>query len=255
VRGDGIVMVISIGICDDDVVDLNKIISMVKKYGKLNNIIINIKEFCSGEDLLNNYEEFDMVFLDISMKGINGIQVGNELKKLNRQAKIIYTTSFRQFIEPALNNVHAFSYMVKPVAFEVLKNQMDEVTKYICDEKQELDNIIFSIIEVTQEGKIEYSKKHFNYNEIYYFEYINRRIKVKLAREEYFFTKSMKDLVKEMNEYNFELCHQNFLVSLMHIKRIKGYEINLDNGECIPVSQKKSATIRKSLNQYIHSTP
>lgn len=246
-------MIIRIGICDDDSEDSKKIEKMIQRY--MHNISTSyvVKNFVSGEELLKNLEGFDLIFLDISMGGINGIQTGNEIKKTSRQSRIIYTTSYHDYIEQAVNQVHAFSYMVKPVSEEVFKAQMDDAMVYIQEEKQKFETIFFDIIEVTKDGKIEHVSKEFVVNDIYYFEYINRKVMMKLKREEYFFNTSMKDLVEKMGRYHFEQCHQNFMVSLKHIKRIKGYDIVFDNEDRVPVSQKKSAIIRKSLNQYVQS--
>ncbi len=246
-------MIINIGICEDDKKDLKHLENMLHKYMKQVSFPFAIEKFFSGEELLNNFKNFDILFLDISLEGIDGIQTGNEIKKISRQTKIIYTTSYQEFIEQAVNHVHAFSYIVKPISSEVFKAQMNEVIMYINEEKQKSETIIFDIIEVTKEGELVYVSKEFDINDIYYFEYINRRIKIKLKQEEYYFIKSMRELVDKMNKYCFEHCHQNFLVSLKHIKRIKGYNIFLDNEDQIPVSQRKSSIIRKSLNQYIQS--
>lgn len=249
-----VLMIIRIGICDDNSDDLKKIEKMIQRY--MNKIATSyvIKNFVSGEELLKNLEVFDLLFLDISMGGINGIQTGNEIRKASRQTRIIYTTSYHEYMEQAVNQVHAFSYMVKPVSEESFKAQMDDAMIYIQEEKQKLETIFFDIIEVTKDGKVEYVSKEFAIEDIYYFEYMNRKVMIKLKGEEFFFNTSMKDLVEKMKKYYFEQCHQNFMVSLKHIKRIKGYDIFLDNEDKIPVSQKKSAIIRKSLNQFVQSS-
>ena len=64
----------------------------------------------------------------------------------------------------------------------------------------------------------------------------------------------MKDLADKMQLHNFETCHQCFLVNLRHVKKIKGYEVFLNNNDIIPVSQKRSAEFRKKLNTFIQNS-
>ena len=81
-------------ICDDD----ELIIEQLKKYILLffeanHSKCPELLSFTSGEDLLNDNGEKDIVFLDIEMPGMNGIYVGNELKKSNKNVLIFVVTS------------------------------------------------------------------------------------------------------------------------------------------------------------------
>ncbi|MBA4687353.1 MAG: response regulator transcription factor [Candidatus Galacturonibacter soehngenii] len=244
---------LNIAICDDNGNDLTNIKDITNKYLKTKNICYQIIIFKSGEELLRFDNKLDLIFLDIAMDGINGIQAGKEMRKRDRNVKIIYTTSYGQYCEQAVNNVHAFAYLEKPITKNKAEQQLDEVMQYLQEENKKTEMVKFEVIEITKEGKIENKIKNFKVNDIFYFEYLNRKVKIKLENEEYFSINKMKDLVNKMSVYNFEICHQCFMVNLRHVKRIKGYEVFLENNEKIPVSQKKSADFRKKLNKFIQS--
>lgn len=244
----------TIAICDNDNKDSIKIETIVKSYLDTKLIPYQMYKFKSGEELLEFHDKFDLIFLDIAMDGINGIQAGQKMHEINRNVKIIYTTSYQQYFIQAVNNVHAFAYLEKPILKDKAEQQLDEVILYIQEENEKMDIVKFEIIEITGEGELENKIKNFEVKDILYFEYFNRKIKIKLENEEYFFIDSMKDLAKKMQEHNFEICHQCFLVNLRHIKKIKGYEVFLDNNEKLPVSQKKSSDFRKKLNKFIQSS-
>ncbi|WP_077610979.1 LytR/AlgR family response regulator transcription factor [Clostridium sp. Marseille-P2415] len=245
---------LNIAICDNNKKDSARIETIVKNYMNTKFIPFRIYIFKSGEELLEFHDKLDLIFLDIAMEGINGIQTGKRLREINRNSKIVYTTNYKQYCIQAVNNVHAFAYLDKPVTKSKAEQQLDEVIRYIKEENEKIEIVKFETIEITKEGKIENKIKSFEVKDIYYFEYFNRKIKIKLENEEYFFVDKMKYLAAKMKEHNFETCHQCFLVNLMHVKKIKGYEVFLDNNEKLPVSQKKSADFRKKLNKFIQSS-
>ena len=69
-------------ICDDDLIVVEKMQKYLKSY--FNHLHLKCPEiisFSSGESLLADQRPKDIIFLDIEMHGLNGIYVGNELKK------------------------------------------------------------------------------------------------------------------------------------------------------------------------------
>ncbi len=244
---------LSIAICDDDKSDAAKIEALIKDYMSLKQMPYQLKRFHSGEELLEAKEVFELLFLDIALGGMNGIQVGKLIRETNHNAKIIYTTSYKQYCKQAVNRVHAFAYLVKPITKDKMDRQLDEILQCIVEEHEKEETVKFEILEITDDGELEVRIKDFEVKDIYYFEYFNRKIKIKLENEEYFFRDKMKDLADKMQIHNFEICHQCFLINLRHVKKIKGYDVFLNNNDKIPVSQKKSADFRKKLNAFIQS--
>lgn len=244
---------LSIAICDDDKSDAAKIEALIKDYMSLKQMPYELKRFHSGEGLLEAKEVFELLFLDIALGGMNGIQVGKLIRETNHNAKIIYTTSYKQYCKQAVNRVHAFAYLVKPITKDKMDRQLDEILQCIVEEHEKEETVKFEILEITDDGELEVRIKDFDVKDIYYFEYFNRKIKIKLENEEYFFRDKMKDLADKMQIHNFEICHQCFLINLRHVKKIKGYDVFLNNNDKIPVSQKKSADFRKKLNAFIQS--
>ena len=102
-------------ICDDDIElsqQLEKIlISFFQKNSlKYPEIVI----YNNGPDLLQDFQSKDIVFLDIEMPGMNGIYIGNELKRQNNNAIIFVVTSYLQYLDEAMR-FHVFRYLSKPL--------------------------------------------------------------------------------------------------------------------------------------------
>lgn len=245
---------IEIAICDDDERVMKKIIDYVTEYMNKRDLIYEINTYRTGEELLRDDHYLNIIFLDVAMgDGMDGIIVGKKVHSVYRKTKIIYTTEFNQYMKKAFNGVHAFAYLEKPIKKYELVNQLEDVLNIIKEEMEQRQVVTFDVIEIAENHKIETMIKEFNIENIYYFEYINRRIRIRTTEGDFYFIDQMKNLINRMTSYSFGSCHQSYLINLMYIRRIKGYELYLKNGEKLPVSQKKSAEFRVVVNKFIRN--
>lgn len=102
-----------IAICDDE----PAVRKQMEAYFKELESVFCISYFESGEALLESDVLYDVIFLDIDMKGISGIDTARKIRVRDKKAKIIYVTAYEDFREYAFG-VHAFGYLVKPVEKE-----------------------------------------------------------------------------------------------------------------------------------------
>lgn len=105
-----------IAICDDDPMIIKELQKDLEQYFRKHHLSCPpISQFTSGESLLNNKEDKDIVFLDVEMPGLNGIYVGNTLRERYPNILIFIVTSFMEYLDDALAQYHASS---KKIAFE-----------------------------------------------------------------------------------------------------------------------------------------
>ena len=240
---------IEIAICDDDEKDINVIKNYVVEYMNEKNLSHTISTYKTGEELLESNHSFNIVFLDIAMgNGMNGIIAGRKFRSISRKTKIIYITSFHEYMEQAFNGVHAFAYLEKPVVKDKINLQLSEAVHIVEEEKQQKQVVTFEVLEVVEEQPLD------TVDDIYYFEYVGRKIMLKTSKKEYFFIGQMKDIIKKMESYMFASCHQSYMVNMKYVLKIKGYDLYLKNGSILPVSQKKSANFREKMNKFIHKS-
>lgn len=246
---------IDIAICDDNENDQSIIQEFVNQYMKEKPLSYSIRMYKTGKELFESERVFNIIFLDIVMgDGMDGIKVGRKIRTINSKTKIIYTTSFHQYIEKAFNGVHAFAYLDKPVKREEIFRQLNEVVSTIKEEQVQKQVITFEVIEIAENRHIDTTIKEFDVEDIIYFEYVNRKIRICTVKGNYYIIDQMKNLIQRMSGYTFESCYQSYLVNLKYVKKIKGYELFLKNGEMIPVSQKKSAEFREKMNLFIQKS-
>ena len=117
---------LQIAVCEDEQADRDHLIGILKplldKYIETEEY--RITNFTSGGALLQSDDSFHLVFMDIMMEGRNGIETGQELYSRNQSAKIIYITNFGQYCMDAVNTVHAFAFLEKPVSAAALEEQL-----------------------------------------------------------------------------------------------------------------------------------
>jgi len=230
---------LNIAICDDDLNVVRQMKKLIESYEKVK---CSIKTYSNGEELLNAREQFDVIFLDIDMTGMDGIETAKEIRSYDKNVKIIYVTNFTDYVNLAFS-VHAFGYLNKPVIKEKIYNQLNEVIAYAKDEKED------TLIEFITDDGI----KRLLPKEIYFFEYLNRKVKIKTSTKTYILKEKMIAVAKFMSQYGFLMPHKSFTVNLFYVKSIKGYDIYMMDGSVIPLSQKKSVEFREQLNIFLEN--
>lgn len=131
----------NIAICDDEITIREQIKNLIEKQ-ELN---YTLKIFSSGQELIEAKLQFDIIFLDIQMEGINGIEAARKLRERGEEAILIFITGLKEYVFDAFD-VSAFHYLLKPVeeekfhrvfyrALEELKKR--EQQKYEKNQKQE----------------------------------------------------------------------------------------------------------------------
>lgn len=118
-------------ICDDDVIAINELREFINYFFKHNHLKCpEIVSYSSGESLLADKGEKDILFLDIEMPGMNGIYVGNELKRKNRNIIIFIVTSYSEYLDDAMR-FHVFRYLSKPLDKQrFYRNMQDAIDLY-----------------------------------------------------------------------------------------------------------------------------
>lgn len=185
------------------------------------------------------------------MGGINGIMTGRSIRNTNKQVKIIYTTDFPEYWTQAVNQIHAFAYLEKPIKMPDIFCQLAEVLYSLTQENQESPTVSFEVITIRNGFITDTGFMTFHIEDIFYFQYIGKKVMLKTWEKEYIFVRQLKAVIELMKPYPFVRCHQNYLVNLQHVQKIKGYDVYLKNGDTLPVSQKKSAKFREQLNKFV----
>lgn len=225
-----------IAVCDDSSKTVQEVKDLITEW----NPSVEVFCFSSGETLVEDYQFYHAIFLDIDMDGMNGIQTGKAIRRIDKDTKIVYLTAYRDYVAGAFG-VHAFQYLLKPISKKTIWNVLDEIFRYL---KPEEKKVILDFR--TVDGLVCLAAE-----EIYFFEYGSRRVRIVTADGEYRMTDGIKKVAKRMEEYGFSMPHQSFVVNMLHVKNVKNQQIFLDNGMEIPLSQKKQKIWKQELMEYL----
>lgn len=243
---------LQIAICEDDHEDKEKLIGSLENILDAYKIAYSITCFDSGEALLASATEFHLIFMDIVMNGKNGIKTGRQIYNRNKSPKIIYQTNFRSFCEEAVNSVHAFAFLTKPLIEETLCEQIKEFLKQTPPEEHLLE---FHKISYMEKGVLQQKTTlQIPIESIFYFEALKSKKKIKIVTNNniYEYPDTIKNLENHLQPLGFETSCRGILVNMQNVARIRNYKIFFKNGECVTLSQKRAVQFKRKLNSYIH---
>ena len=124
---------LEIVVCDDDIADLECAVTMLHKIFTSQKIAYHIEKFMSANQMLENISRIDIGILDISMEELNGIKLGRKLKEKFPDVKLVYITSYEEYCMQVINEVHAFSFLCKPLEYDKLELQILELLNQLPD--------------------------------------------------------------------------------------------------------------------------
>lgn len=120
----------NIAVCDDSIEYGNIVTELIKGILLKNGLNYNVSTFKSGHDLIQSFEEynFEIIFLDMEMPEMNGIETGIKIRGINEKTSIFYLTSHKEYAYESYQ-VKAKDYLLKPIDMSVLEKVLIECIK------------------------------------------------------------------------------------------------------------------------------
>lgn len=204
-------------ICDDDDMIREQMTKYLHEYFDKHNLKCpDLALFDSGQNLLADCDDKDIVFLDIEMPGLSGINIGNELKKRNQNIIIFIITSYMEYLDEAMR-FQVFRYLNKPIDKQRLfRNLKDALLLYhSCTVKipVETKQRVYCI----------------SLNNIVCVEANNRKVIVHTISGDYESVRSMQYWTQKLTMKCFMQTHRSFIVNLEHITDFDHTLIHLYN--------------------------
>lgn len=234
---------IRIAICDDEKDICDKVDLMVVDYCASNRIKVDISIFYDAHKLLEhvkNTGHFDLIFLDIEMDILSGIEFGNLIRTdlSDDDTRLVYI-SWKDKYAMDLFRIRPYHFLVKPI-----ESHRSELEKILRDVNEELvkDKQFFHY----QVGK-NYGKEP--YGNIVYFSSENRTVKIHTVNDNITFYSKLDQVEKEIEGTVFLRIHKSILVNTRHIKRFDAKLVYMDNGDALEISK----SYRDIVNNFVIS--
>ena len=192
----------------------------------LGNAIIDYKiyNFENVQGLMAKNMIFNICFLNKNLRGSADILLARAEKEVNRDKK---TFTVLAFVEDPVSSSDCG--MILNCITKLLEGSMYIAVEFITD--MGLRSIAAS--------------------RIIFFEFFDRKIKIKTSNAEYFCNGTLKNFMSLVGSLGFYQPHKSFIVNLKHITGIKHYTITMSDGSLIPLSQKKSKEFRKHCKDFL----
>lgn len=233
----------NIAICEDLEKDKQVLLELTKEYFHNKRHDLRLDSFISGEDLIGEIKGgtvFNIVFLDIYMHGMTGMETAKILRELDAGIHIIFTTVSSSFALESYE-VQAGGYLVKPIDKDRYAKTMDKIISDFEETKKCLiirnrGNVIRMI-----------------YSEILYIESEGKHIIIhnKDGKKETVYAK-LNDIEAKIDSKKFLRCHQSYLVNMEHIESAWD-NFMLNNRQIVPIKVRDRKNIRDEYFKYLLS--
>ena len=233
---------IKIAVCDDEKYMSEKIKNMTEDFFKKKNTDIFVVEYSTGEDLLKSNERIDILFLDIGMQGMDGIETARKLRSQGYKGFLIFITVLKEMVFQSFE-VEPFDYLVKPLQEGSFEKTMERLFSSMQDRlSPEKVNLL------VQKG---YESNIISFQDIVCCEIIDRKVYLYLVSGEVIdYYERIENLEKKLDKRFFR-CHRSYLINLNHLKSYRNNTAYMADGKEIPVSRLRSKEFSKVILQYM----
>ena len=228
--------------CDDDI----NIGNQLKEYLQLyfESITAPFPEFCfynSGEDLLKYADEIDIAFLDVEMPGLNGIQLGEELKRRYPNIIIFIVTSYPDYLDDAMC-FQVFRYLSKPIdKNRLFRNMKDALFKYSTLSRK-------IQIETKNQVTMVYTR------DIVLVEAKERKVFVYTKDKIYEAIQKMDFWIEKLPSNSFFQTHRSYIVNLRFVSHFDNTLIHLCNDRFTAyLTRRKYVSFKNAYIMYLES--
>lgn len=204
-------------VVEDDEKCRRNLLSLLDDYKINNQLDLSVTAYPSGDVFLLNYKaNADIIFLDIRMPGINGMEAAKGFRKFDDHALLIFVTDLMQYAIEGYS-VNALDYILKPITYPKLDKCMKKALMRLQNNSQ---SIVIKHNGVLMRVAV---------SDIEYIEVWRHSLIFHTVSEDIESWGALGDIEKELPSELFARCNRQYLVGLNHIKAIKDSDVTVGN--------------------------
>lgn len=226
-----------IAICDDENIMHKALKNHLEAYAHSRGIVLLYDDYFSGNELIKSKCEYDIIFMDYQMDGIDGLETARKLRKKKIKSAIIFLTSFAQIVFDSFE-VDAYRFLMKPIDEDKLFSALDDYRKSVADSRYILVKHNDESIRV-------------NIDDIIYIEASDKHCYIRTVDDSYLYKNTLAVIEKELPQDMFIRSHRTYLVGFKHIVSHNNTEILFDNNEKALISKLKFTPFKNAFTDYI----
>lgn len=228
---------VKIGLVEDDPSCTDRILSFAKKYQSETQEEVIVKAYRNGFDFLEEYvSDFDIVFMDIEMPHINGLETAKKLRAIDSVVPLVFVTVMAQLAIKGYE-VQATDFIVKPIAYFNFKSKVDKAVECIKKDRA-------VVLQLTDN---EGGKKFISSSELYYVESIAHRCIFHTCNGNYYRFVSISEIEKKLQDFRFARSDNSYVVNTVYVVGVNKDSVEMKNGDIVPISRSRKKRFMEKL--------
>ncbi|MFG6358866.1 MAG: LytTR family DNA-binding domain-containing protein [Acetatifactor sp.] len=236
-----------IAVVEDEKIHADLLIRLLETWLKENKVDFCIREFPSAAAFLFEWEQdqaWNVLFLDIQMPGLNGVELAREIRKENRRVALVFVTGMTDYLLEGYE-VEALHYLVKPVDGARVASCMERVFSR-CLEQEKRETVLTEARELAGGEKGSRITLRLLPEDIVYLEAVTHNTEFHTKDRCYVVREGINVWRERLPEKMFCACHRSYLVNLLHVAHLEKDAVILDDGRQVPLSRKSYKDVNRA---------
>ncbi|MCL2815051.1 MAG: LytTR family DNA-binding domain-containing protein [Oscillospiraceae bacterium] len=228
-------------ICEDEKAFSDQLAGYIKEWAAEKGVLVDIFKYTTAEEFLYEWqdgEDYDIIFLDIIMGYIDGMELAEKIRETNTDIPIVFVTNIKEYRYAADGyEVSAMRYLEKPVQKEKIfycldqVNQADRIKKY------------FLLKDAERTFRIPHE-------DIIYISVYSHTATAVTASKRYEFRKTTSQILEELDDALFVKCHKAYIINIRRVESVSKTCAIMSNGDEIPISKNIAWEIYDMFHKY-----
>ena len=215
-----------------------------------------VGECCEAQQALKfcAAEHVDVVFLDIEMPGIKGVELAKRLRALRPDLTLVFVTAYGEYAVKAFE-IDAQDYLLKPVTRDRLALTMSKIEQFRTEPPTDKQTSVeFLPVDGFIIGKASGRSYHLEIKDIFFLEVKDRHVLAATQQGFFRLQRTLGEWEKRLSKVDFCRCHISFIVNLKKIEYIEAFFKNAyiikisDSEKMIPLSRNYAAKIKDGVS-------
>lgn len=236
-------MTVNIAVCDDDEMCRDRLYEILMEYSRNHDVDLNVDRYSDGGSLIRSCSEpgrYSILFMDIEMPGISGIDAVLELRNnIDKNLTTVFVSSYSEYMGDGFA-VHPYQFIQKPFSEKRIYEVMDDLISDMRDD--------VSFLDITDNSGTEFTIKTDNICYIESTDSKRKDITYHLVERDILTRGTLSQIEEELDDYRFVRCSRSSIVNLSHVYYIKDMTVHFDNNLTVTVSRRCKNMIRE---QYV----
>ena len=227
-----------IAICDDEAQIRKLLEDKINRYCFVNDIELELQTFENGEEFLKiNFNDMDVLFLDVDMPGMDGLETAKAIREKNQDMLIVFLTAYSEFVFESFK-VDAFRYLVKPVPDKEMTETLDAIRDKLCAPD---DNLSF---------QFQNEMYNIRYSDIIYIEGMRDKIWIYCKDGTYRWRGTLKNLNELLKGKGFFQVHRSYIINMDKIQKYNSQTVALEADYKVPISKYRLDDFKEEYIKY-----